>query len=75
VVESRLPLRAPRWEDDPDYALEHHVHHVALRTGKGTAIVTNVPGPPGPVYLLEFELETLAHLASGRSGRRAALAS
>ena len=30
VVESRLPLRAPRWEDDPDYALEHHVHHLAL---------------------------------------------
>jgi WS/DGAT/MGAT family acyltransferase len=30
VVESRLPLRAPRWEDDPDYSLEHHVHHLAL---------------------------------------------
>lgn len=30
VVESPLPLRAPRWEDDPDYALEHHVHHFAL---------------------------------------------
>ncbi len=30
VVESRLPLRAPRWEDDPDYALEHHVHRLAL---------------------------------------------
>ena len=30
VVESRLPLRPPRWEDDPDYALEHHVHHFAL---------------------------------------------
>jgi diacylglycerol O-acyltransferase / wax synthase len=30
VVETRLPLRAPRWQDDPDYALEHHVHHFAL---------------------------------------------
>jgi len=30
VVENRLPLRPPRWEDDPDYALEHHVHHLAL---------------------------------------------
>ena len=30
IVEGRLPLRAPRWEDDPDYALEHHVHHLAL---------------------------------------------
>jgi diacylglycerol O-acyltransferase / wax synthase len=30
VVESHVPLRAPRWEDDPDFALEHHMHHLAL---------------------------------------------
>ena len=30
VVESRLPFRAPCWEDDPDFALEHHMHHLAL---------------------------------------------
>jgi WS/DGAT/MGAT family acyltransferase len=30
VVESRLPLLPPRWEDDPDFALEHHLHHLAL---------------------------------------------
>jgi diacylglycerol O-acyltransferase len=30
VVESRLPVRAPKWEDDPDFALEHHMHHLAL---------------------------------------------
>jgi diacylglycerol O-acyltransferase len=30
VIESRLPLRAPEWEDDPDFALEHHMHHLAL---------------------------------------------
>ncbi len=30
VVESRLPLRPPRWEEDPDFALDHHVHHLAL---------------------------------------------
>jgi WS/DGAT/MGAT family acyltransferase len=30
VVESRLPFRTPTWEDDPDYALEHHMHHLAL---------------------------------------------
>lgn len=30
VVESRLPLRSPKWEADPDFALEHHIHHVAL---------------------------------------------
>ena len=30
VAESRLPLRPPQWEDDPDFALEHHMHHIAL---------------------------------------------
>jgi len=30
VVQSRLPLRAPKWEEDPDFALEHHLHHIAL---------------------------------------------
>ena len=30
VVESRVPLRPPKWEDDPDFALEHHMHHLAL---------------------------------------------
>jgi diacylglycerol O-acyltransferase / wax synthase len=30
VVESRVPLRTPKWENDPDYALEHHMHHLAL---------------------------------------------
>jgi WS/DGAT/MGAT family acyltransferase len=30
VIESRLPLRPPKWEDDPDFALEHHLHHLAL---------------------------------------------
>jgi diacylglycerol O-acyltransferase len=30
VIESRVPLRPPRWEDDPDFALEHHAHHLAL---------------------------------------------
>ena len=30
VIESRLPLRVPKWEDDPDFALEHHMHHRAL---------------------------------------------
>ena len=30
VVESRLPLRPPKWVDDPDFAIEHHMHHLAL---------------------------------------------
>jgi diacylglycerol O-acyltransferase len=39
VVESRVPLRTPKWEDDPDYALEHHMHHLALPApGDGAAL-------------------------------------
>ncbi len=30
VVESRVPLRPPRWEDDPEFDLNHHMHHLAL---------------------------------------------
>jgi WS/DGAT/MGAT family acyltransferase len=30
IIESRLPLRSPSWQDDPDFALEHHMHHLAL---------------------------------------------
>ncbi|MGZ4170690.1 MAG: wax ester/triacylglycerol synthase family O-acyltransferase [Solirubrobacteraceae bacterium] len=30
VVESRLPLRPPRWEDDSEFDLDHHLHHLAL---------------------------------------------
>jgi diacylglycerol O-acyltransferase / wax synthase len=30
VVESRFPLLPPGWHDDPDFALEHHMHHLGL---------------------------------------------
>ena len=30
VVESRLPLLAPSFEDDPQFSLDHHIHHHAL---------------------------------------------
>jgi diacylglycerol O-acyltransferase / wax synthase len=30
VVESRLPLRGPHWEDDPGFDLDLHLHHAAL---------------------------------------------
>ncbi|HYM45227.1 MAG TPA: wax ester/triacylglycerol synthase family O-acyltransferase [Solirubrobacteraceae bacterium] len=30
TVESRLPLLTPSWEPDPDFALDHHLHHLAL---------------------------------------------
>ncbi|HLZ38888.1 MAG TPA: wax ester/triacylglycerol synthase domain-containing protein [Mycobacteriales bacterium] len=30
VVEGRLPMFGPQWEDDPRFALENHLHHIAL---------------------------------------------
>jgi diacylglycerol O-acyltransferase / wax synthase len=30
VVESRIPLRGPSWEDDPNFDLDLHLHHTAL---------------------------------------------
>ena len=30
VIDSRVPLLPPSWDDDPDFALEHHMHHRAL---------------------------------------------
>ena len=30
VVPSRMPLRAPHWEDDPAFDLDRHLHHVSL---------------------------------------------
>lgn len=30
VAESRLPLLRPSWEDDPEFELDHHIHHRAL---------------------------------------------
>jgi hypothetical protein len=44
VVESRVPLRAPRWEDDPDFSLEHHMHHLALPTPGDAAALQKLVG-------------------------------
>jgi len=44
VVESRLPLRSPKWEDDPDFALEHHMHHIALPTPGDDAALQELVG-------------------------------
>lgn len=30
VVDGAVPLQAPRWEDDPHFDLEAHIHHIAL---------------------------------------------
>ena len=30
VVESRVPGRTPHWEDDPDFDIGTHIHHLAL---------------------------------------------
>ncbi|MGZ4179828.1 MAG: wax ester/triacylglycerol synthase family O-acyltransferase [Solirubrobacteraceae bacterium] len=44
VVESRLPLRTPKWEDDPDYSLEHHMHHLALPAPGDAAALQELVG-------------------------------
>jgi hypothetical protein len=44
VVESRLPLRAPRWENDPDFSLEHHMHHLALPAPGDAAALQGLVG-------------------------------
>ena len=44
VVESRLPVRPPKWEDDPDFALEHHMHHRALPAPGDTAALQELVG-------------------------------
>ena len=44
VVESRLPLRAPSWERDPDFSLEHHMHHIALPPPGGMAELQELVG-------------------------------
>jgi WS/DGAT/MGAT family acyltransferase len=49
VVEGRLPLRPPKWEDDPDFALEHHMHHRALPA----------PGDVGALQELVSDLMTM----------------
>jgi WS/DGAT/MGAT family acyltransferase len=48
VVESRLPVLSPKWEDDPDFALEHHTHHLAL------------PAPGDTVALQELVSDLMA---------------
>jgi len=49
VIKSRLPLTPASWEDDPDFALEHHVHHRALPA----------PGDPAALQQLVGDLMTM----------------
>ena len=44
VVESRLPLRPPTWEDDPEFDLDHHVHHLALPAPGDTPVLQELIG-------------------------------
>jgi WS/DGAT/MGAT family acyltransferase len=45
VVRSRLPIGLPRWEDDPDFALDRHVHRASLPApGDDAALRTYVDG-------------------------------
>ncbi len=43
-VESRLPLRPPKWEDDVDFALEHHLHHLGLPAPGDAAVLQELVG-------------------------------
>jgi len=36
IVEHRVPLRAPKWEWDPEFTLEQHVRHVELSAPGGS---------------------------------------
>ena len=36
-VPSRVPLKAPHWEDDPDFSFDRHLHVVALASPGGEA--------------------------------------
>ena len=49
VVDSRRPFGPPRWELDADFALEHHMHHLAMPS----------PGDPGQLQELAGELMTV----------------
>lgn len=44
VIESHLPLRAPEWQDDPDFALAHHMHHLALPAPGDAAALQELVG-------------------------------
>jgi WS/DGAT/MGAT family acyltransferase len=48
VAESHLPLRTPHWEQDPDFDLERHIHHLAL------------PAPGGDAELQELVSDLMA---------------
>ncbi len=44
VSESLLPFDAPYWEDDPNFVLDHHLHHVALPSPGGQEALQNFVG-------------------------------
>jgi WS/DGAT/MGAT family acyltransferase len=49
VCESRIPVLGPKWEEDPDFALQHHMHHLALPA----------PGDDGALQELLGDLMTM----------------
>jgi diacylglycerol O-acyltransferase len=44
VIDSRVPLLSPSWEDDPDFVLEHHMHHRGLPSPGDTAALQELVG-------------------------------
>lgn len=74
VVEPRWALGAPRWQRDPDFDLDAHVHPVALVAPWGTAALQGLVGelmstpfdPERPLWQL--------HVVEGLEGRTAIIA-
>ena len=69
VAESRLPLRSPKWEDDPDFALEHHMHHIGLPTPGDDAALQELVGDLMTMPL-DRSQAAMAHVPGRRVRRR-----
>jgi diacylglycerol O-acyltransferase / wax synthase len=44
IVEARTGVGLPRWEDDPNFDLERHLHHIALPAPGDTAALQELVG-------------------------------
>jgi WS/DGAT/MGAT family acyltransferase len=44
ISEGMLPLDGPYWEDDPNFDIEHHLHHVALPGPGDQEVLQNFVG-------------------------------
>ena len=70
-VRSTLDLRAPTWQDDPSFAIPHHVHRVAVQAPGGAAqlheVVDSLFSAPLPPERPPWQVYLIDGLAGGRS--------